>query len=104
MIYNAWQHDRQPKHHSFLLVRTTSDATLDAGSGKASNGLTQEQPEERIGSAKDPQRFCLTIAIKSLNKLFLMIRFIISALCPGVQSRRHESFSCEDVCFQCFNH
>ena len=33
-----------------------------------------------------------------------MIRFIISALCPGVQSRRHESFSCEDVRFQCFNH
>ena len=39
----------QPKHHSVLLVKTTSDATLD----DASIGLTQEQPEERIGSEKD---------------------------------------------------
>ena len=35
----------QPKHHSVLLVKTTSDATLD----DASIGLTQEQPEERLG-------------------------------------------------------
>ena len=52
------QHDcqRKKKHtHSFLLVKTTSDVTLDAGSGKASIGLTQELPEERIGSEKDPR-------------------------------------------------
>ena len=52
---SVWQHDRQPKKTLFLLVRTTSDATLDAGSGKASIALMQEQPEERIGSEKDPR-------------------------------------------------
>ena len=38
----------------FLLVKTTSDATLD---GMANIGLTQEQPEGRIGSEKDPGLF-----------------------------------------------
>ena len=41
----------QPKHHSVLLVKTTSDATLD----DARIGLTQEQSEERIGSEKAPR-------------------------------------------------
>ena len=44
------------KKNSFLLVKTTSDVTLD---GTASIGLTQEQPEERIGPEKDPRRVCL---------------------------------------------
>ena len=59
--------NRTKKRHSFLLVKTTSDATLDSGSGKASIGLTQEQPEERIGSEKDPGWCCLMISISSLN-------------------------------------
>ena len=59
----------------FLLVKTTSDATLDS---KATIVLTQEQPEERIGSEKDPQRFCLTITIRSSNNC-RMIGFIVSA-------------------------
>ena len=56
----------------------------------ASIGLTQEQPEERIGSEKDPRWFCPMITIRSLNNC-RMIRCIISALCPGVQIQRHES-------------
>ena len=55
--------DLQPKHHCFLLVKTTSNATLDDGSDYASIGLTQEQPEERIGSEEDPRWFCLMITI-----------------------------------------
>ena len=68
-------------------MKTTSDVTLD---GMASIGLTQEQPEERIGSEKDPRWFCPMITIRSLNNC-RMIRCIISALCPGVQIQRHES-------------
>ena len=64
----------------FLLVRTTSDATLDAGSGKASIGLTQEQPEERIGSAKDPQRFCLTI----LSSVLCVLEFKVEDMSLSV--------------------
>ena len=43
-------------------MKTTSDGTLDAS--KASIGLTQEQPEERIGSEKDPRWFCLMITVE----------------------------------------
>ena len=52
---SVWQHDPQPKHHSFLLLKTTSNATLDDESGYASIGLTQEQPEESMGSEEDPR-------------------------------------------------
>ena len=95
--------NRKKTHALFFAGENDIECHIGRRIREASILLTQEQPEERIGSEEDPRWFCQMITIWSLNNLW-NDSFYHQCFVSWSYKFKDVSLSVEDVTFQCSNH